>query len=70
MHEQMRKNEDKYAAVEDPEGTSREIGITAIKIQDMQAKRCVLELSCFTNVSGVYLLGLAELIIIHLIGIE
>ncbi|KAF8587373.1 arginyl-tRNA synthetase [Ramaria rubella] len=39
MHEQMRKNEDKYAAVEDPEGTSREIGITAIKIQDMQAKR-------------------------------
>ncbi|KAF8524149.1 arginyl-tRNA synthetase [Hysterangium stoloniferum] len=39
MHEQMRKNEDKYNAVEDPEGTSREIGITAIKIQDMAAKR-------------------------------
>lgn len=39
MHEQMRKNEDKYAAVEDPETTSREIGITAIKIQDMSAKR-------------------------------
>lgn len=39
MHEQMKKNEDKYANVEDPEGTSREIGITAIKIQDMAAKR-------------------------------
>jgi arginyl-tRNA synthetase len=39
MHEQMRRNEEKYSAVEDPEGTSREIGITAIKIQDMQGKR-------------------------------
>ncbi|KAF8314961.1 arginyl-tRNA synthetase [Clavulina sp. PMI_390] len=39
MHEQMKKNEEKYAAVEDPEVTSRELGITAIKIQDMQAKR-------------------------------
>ena len=39
MHEQMKKNPDKYSAVEDPEGTSREIGITAIKIQDMGAKR-------------------------------
>jgi arginyl-tRNA synthetase len=41
MHDQMRKNEEKYAGIDDPEGTSREIGITAIKIQDMQAKRCV-----------------------------
>lgn len=39
MHEQMRKNEDKYNAVEDPETTSLEIGITGIKIQDMAAKR-------------------------------
>ncbi|EPQ50894.1 arginyl-tRNA synthetase [Gloeophyllum trabeum ATCC 11539] len=39
MHEQMRKNEEKYNAVEDPEGTSLEIGITGIKIQDMAAKR-------------------------------
>lgn len=39
MHEQMQQNEEKYAAVEDPEGISREIGITAIKIQDMTAKR-------------------------------
>lgn len=42
MHEQMKKNAEKYAAVEDPEGTSREIGITAVKIQDMQAKRWVV----------------------------
>lgn len=41
MHEQMRKNEEKYAAVEDPEYTSLEIGITGIKIQDMAAKRFV-----------------------------
>ncbi|KXN83084.1 Arginine--tRNA ligase, cytoplasmic [Leucoagaricus sp. SymC.cos] len=39
MHEQMQKNEEKYKAVEDPETTSREIGITGIKIQDMAAKR-------------------------------
>ncbi|KAF8969255.1 hypothetical protein BDZ97DRAFT_1796798 [Flammula alnicola] len=39
MHEQMQKNEEKYAAVEDPNGTSLEIGITAVKIQDMAAKR-------------------------------
>jgi hypothetical protein len=49
MHDQMRKNEDKYAAVEDPEGTSREIGITAIKVQDMQAKRCVVGFSLPVN---------------------
>ncbi|KAF7327583.1 DALR-1 domain-containing protein [Mycena kentingensis (nom. inval.)] len=39
MHEQMQKNEEKYKAVEDPETVSREIGITGVKIQDMQAKR-------------------------------
>ncbi|KII87970.1 hypothetical protein PLICRDRAFT_111845 [Plicaturopsis crispa FD-325 SS-3] len=39
MHDQMRKNEDKYAAVEDPEQVSLEIGITGVKIQDMAAKR-------------------------------
>ncbi len=42
MHEQMRKNEDKYNAVEDPEYVSLEIGITGIKIQDMAAKRFVI----------------------------
>jgi arginyl-tRNA synthetase len=39
MHEQMRKNEAKYTAVEDPETVSRETAITGIKIQDMAAKR-------------------------------
>ena len=42
MHEQMKKNADKYAAVEDPEQTSLEVGLTAIKIQDMAAKRYAL----------------------------
>ena len=32
MHEQMQKNEEKYKAIEDPETTSREIGITGIKL--------------------------------------
>ncbi|KAK2464044.1 hypothetical protein APHAL10511_003988 [Amanita phalloides] len=39
MHEQMQKNEEKYKAVEDPEMTSMEVGITGVKIQDMAAKR-------------------------------
>ena len=39
MHEQMRKNEDRYNAIENPEYVAREIGITGIKIQDMAAKR-------------------------------
>jgi len=39
MHEQMKKNAEKYAAVEDPEQTSLEVGLAAIKIQDMAAKR-------------------------------
>ena len=39
MHDQMRKNEVKYSAVEDPETVSQETAITGIKIQDMSAKR-------------------------------
>ncbi len=39
MHEQMQRNEAKYAQIEDPETTSDIIGMTAVKIQDMQAKR-------------------------------
>ncbi|KAH9963798.1 hypothetical protein BC827DRAFT_1375193 [Russula dissimulans] len=39
MHEQMKKDEEKYAAVEDPEQTSVEVGLTGIKIQDMAANR-------------------------------
>jgi arginyl-tRNA synthetase len=41
MHEQMRKNEDKYKQVENPEYVSQEVGITGIKVQDMAAKRYV-----------------------------
>ncbi|EDR00911.1 uncharacterized protein LACBIDRAFT_312886 [Laccaria bicolor S238N-H82] len=39
MHEQMKKNDEKYAVIQDPQATSLEIGITGIKIQDMAAKR-------------------------------
>ena len=39
MHGQMMKNQEKYAAVEDPEKTSLEVSLAAIKIQDMAAKR-------------------------------
>lgn len=39
MHEQMRKNEAKYAQIEDPETTSSIIGQTAVKIQDLTGKR-------------------------------
>lgn len=39
MHEQMRKNEDKYNTIEDPEMVSQEVGISGIKVQDMTAKR-------------------------------
>jgi arginyl-tRNA synthetase len=39
MMEQMQKNQEKFAQIEDPEYVAREIGITAIKVQDMTAKR-------------------------------
>lgn len=39
MHDVMQKNEAKYNAIEDPEFTSDKLGITAVKIQDMSAKR-------------------------------
>lgn len=42
MHEQMKKNEEKYNVIEDPEMVSQEVGITGIKIQDMAAKRYAL----------------------------
>jgi len=41
MHDQMKKNQDKYANIGDPEMTSLEIAITGVKIQDMAAKRFV-----------------------------
>lgn len=39
MHDVMAKNEAKYNAIEDPDYTSDKLGITAVKIQDMSAKR-------------------------------
>ena len=43
MHEQMKKDQEKYAAVEDPEQTS--LGLSGIKIQDMAAKRYAISLT-------------------------
>ncbi|AAS53168.1 AFL206Cp [Eremothecium gossypii ATCC 10895] len=39
MHEVMRKNEVKYAQVENPDEVADLVGISAVMIQDMQAKR-------------------------------
>ncbi|BGP37638.1 arginyl-tRNA synthetase [Rhodotorula kratochvilovae] len=39
MHDVMRKNAVKYAAIDDPEYTSDKLGITAVKVQDMSGKR-------------------------------
>ncbi|KAM0755895.1 arginyl-tRNA synthetase [Meredithblackwellia eburnea MCA 4105] len=39
MHEQMKTNEDKYNQVDDPLETSDKLGITAVKVQDMAARR-------------------------------
>jgi hypothetical protein len=36
----MKKNQEKYAAVEDSEQTRLEVGPVAIKIQDTAAKQC------------------------------
>jgi arginyl-tRNA synthetase len=42
MLEQMSKTPEKLKQIEDPERTADEIGMTCVKIQDMQAKRCIL----------------------------
>ena len=39
MHEVMKENPAKYAEIEDPEGTSDTLAISAIVVQDMAAKR-------------------------------
>jgi arginyl-tRNA synthetase len=39
MHEVMKKNEDKYKQVEDPEKTADTLGISAVMVQDMTGKR-------------------------------
>jgi len=39
MHETMRKNDDKYAQVADPEATADVLGISSVMCQDMSGKR-------------------------------
>ncbi|KAK6463660.1 arginyl-tRNA synthetase [Scheffersomyces coipomensis] len=39
MHEVMKKNEAKYAQIEDPDKIADLVGISAVMIQDMQSKR-------------------------------
>ncbi|KAI5962808.1 SYR1 [Candida theae] len=39
MHEVMKKNEDKYKQIEDPEKIADLVGISAVMIQDFQSKR-------------------------------
>jgi arginyl-tRNA synthetase len=39
MHEVMRKNEDKYSQVADPEATADILGISSVMVQDMSGKR-------------------------------
>lgn len=42
MHEVMKKNEEKYSQVENPEQTADILGITSVMVQDMTGKRYVL----------------------------
>jgi arginyl-tRNA synthetase len=39
MHDVMRKNEDKYKQVADPEATADTLGISSVMVQDMSGKR-------------------------------
>ena len=41
MMAQMKSNEEKFNQIEDPEATSDQIGMTCVKIQDMQSKRAI-----------------------------
>lgn len=42
MHEVMKKNEEKYQQIEEPEKTADILGITSVMVQDMSGKRCVV----------------------------
>lgn len=39
MHEVMKKNQDKYAQVENPVATADILGISSVMVQDMSGKR-------------------------------
>jgi arginyl-tRNA synthetase len=75
MHEQMRSNEAKYAQVEEPERTSAVIGASAVKIQDMSAKRYVsfscpeLTTGSTTTISTLNDVHLSKVISDHLFNI-
>jgi len=61
MHETMRKNEEKYAQLQDPEKTSETLGITAMMVQDMSGKRIngytfdLARMTAFEGDTGPYL---------------
>ncbi|KAI2617938.1 arginyl-tRNA synthetase [Hypomontagnella submonticulosa] len=55
MHEVMRKNESKYAQVEDPQGTADTLGISSVMTQDMSGKRgnnYTFDLAVMTSFEG------------------
>lgn len=39
MHETMKKNNEKYAQIEDPVATADILGISSVMVQDMSGKR-------------------------------
>lgn len=41
MHEVMKRNQDKYAQVENPEKVADILGISSVMVQDMTGKRFV-----------------------------
>ena len=41
MHDVMRKNQDKYAQVENPDKVADILGISSVMVQDMTGKRLV-----------------------------
>jgi len=46
MHETMKKNEEKYAQVENPEATADTLGISSVMVQDMSGKRYLIVCCC------------------------
>ena len=61
MHDVMRKNEGKYAQVENPEATADLLGISAVMVQDMSGKRInnypfdIARMTSFEGDTGPYL---------------
>ncbi|ATY61415.1 arginyl-tRNA synthetase [Cordyceps militaris] len=55
MHDVMKKNEDKYSQVEDPEQIADKLGISSVMVQDMNGKRInnyTFDLSRMTSFEG------------------